>query len=330
MSRKVLHVFREIRSKVNIDRRFVSFLFFLGIAIVFWFLNTLGKDYTTSLVFPVKYTHLPPEIKLVSHPPEQLTLKVQGNGFKLLQHKLNWQFDSFPVRVNQLEKKYHSDDSSYLKIPSTNLHSIINNRLAPQITVLAISPDTLHFYFSEVHHKRVPIKPHLKVDFKRQYMKTSDVELTPDTITIKGPKQIIDTIQTLHTKTIQLSNVDQSKHYTAELKTIQQVQYSTRKVDLYLPVQRFTEAEITVPVQAVHLPDSLDIKMFPHEININYFVGLEDYNKVHPDQFNAYVDYQSVLDDTTHTLPIHLKDSSRYARSVSYSPQQVEYIIEKK
>jgi hypothetical protein len=77
------------------------------------------------------------------------------------------------------------------------------------------------------------------------------------------------------------------------------------------------------------VPDSIDIKTFPTEIKLSLFVSFDNYQKVNPDDFKAYIDYQSIKENIGNYIPVYINDTSDYAKRIKYRPKRVEYIIEK-
>ena len=66
------------------DSRVIIFLICLLISTILWFLNALGKNYDTTLEFPVKYINPPENQFIANSPPENLVLKVNAHGFYIV------------------------------------------------------------------------------------------------------------------------------------------------------------------------------------------------------------------------------------------------------
>jgi len=69
--------------------------------------------------------------------------------------------------------------------------------------------------------------------------------------------------------------------------------------------------------------------LFPREVQLSYLVGLKDYETITSDQFQLEVDYEKI-DLSSNELKVWLKRSPRNVSNVSFYPQEVVYLIEKK
>ena len=69
---RIYDAFKRLAQKIKdkVSQEFLTYLVFLLIAIVIWYLNALNKDYTSDLKLAVKYTDLPEDKILVNTPPE--------------------------------------------------------------------------------------------------------------------------------------------------------------------------------------------------------------------------------------------------------------------
>ena len=75
------------REQVKFNKQLLIYLFFLVVAICFWYLNALSKDYTTVVNYAVKFTDFPKGKVLVSDMPDKIGLKVKGFGLTFLNIK---------------------------------------------------------------------------------------------------------------------------------------------------------------------------------------------------------------------------------------------------
>jgi hypothetical protein len=95
-----------------------------------------------------------------------------------------------------------------------------------------------------------------------------------------------------------------------------------------VPVEKFTEKTLTIPIKALNLPGDLLLRTFPGFITVSTMVSVSDYNKVTPDLFRAVVDYNDVLSGSG-KLKVNLVQSPAFIVNTKYLPKSVEFIIEK-
>ncbi len=316
--------------KVRIGKRFFTFLFFLLIALLFWFLNALGREYTAAIDYPVRFANFPENRKLVSEAPDDLTVIMTGYGYNLLKYKLNLSIDPYRINLKKYPLKQRSSEDSVTFYLLTN---VIRNRLAATMNaenkIEDVQPDTVFLKLARMRKKVVPVHLHLDVDYAQQYRKKGKIHVEPDSIVISGPENIVDTISAVHNKSLKLSHVDQSQKIYLDLIGHEDLVYSDDNIRINIPVGRFTEKKIPVNVNKRDVPDSLKLILFPGSVNVSFMVCLEDYDKIDSSFFKAVVNYDGLFGEKD-KLDVQLVEKPSYVYNVRLNPSKVEYILESK
>ena len=317
--------------KITMNKKLLIFSFFLLLSIIFWFITALSKDYNAEISYPVRYIKMPEDKVLVSDMPDKLLLTVNTQGYTLLRYKLLSRFSPIIFDVNSFRlSSMPGVDPNTVYILTSYAESRIQSQLSPDIELLDISPDSLIFRFSGEVRRLVPVRPDYEITFDKQFMQSGLLELDPDSILVSGPGSIIDTLTVVSTEPQILKNVNKSVEFTAAVIELGKLEYSHNRVRIRVPVEKFTEASLGIPVICRNLPDSLDIKLFPREIRLTCRVGLSKYDDVSPQSFTVTVDYLEIEKNLGSKLQVQLDNIPEYVQSVNYSPKSVEYIIERK
>ena len=323
---------RKFLSKRNIkaDRRLIIFLFFVVLSTIFWFLNQLEEEYETEISLPVRYSNFPKDKILVNDLPDYFNLRVKAHGFKLIEYKISNKFLPYPINVNSLTLRMHSE-SSYVKLFSLTrfLKDDIERKLSSELKIISISPDTLYFDFAERVFKSVPVLSNFNAVPATQYLIRGDIVFNPDSIIISGANPIIDTISEVYTQSVKLLDLEANYSKDIKLEKIGHVNFSDDEVNVTINVEKFTEGSQKVKLNIINVPDSLILRTFPKEITVTYFVALSDYEKVLPQLFDVVVDFNEI-DNKKNKLTVKIENSPEYIKSLRYYPQAVEYIIERK
>lgn len=316
------------KNNIRIDRNIITYLICVIIATILWFLNALNKDYTAVISYPVKYVNLPQGKHLITELPSTLSLEVRAKGFALLGHRISTSFLPITFNVNTYSNHLLEKDEVFEYALNTNeIKDKISNQLNTEIKLLDITPATIDFKFAQSVEKMVAIRPVVHYTLKRQYI-LNQITATPDSVLISGPATIIDTLQYIPTKTLRLKDLGKSVNKEVELSTLQGCTVDDITVKLDLQVEQFTETKKSVKLQALHVPDSLYLRLFPDNINITYDVGLSNYDKISNQNFEFYVDYKQTTSSSF--LDVKVGKTPAYIKNLVYSPQKVEYIIERK
>jgi hypothetical protein len=195
--------------------------------------------------------------------------------------------------------------------------------------LLEIKPDTLYFKFTDVVDKKVPVKPLLNIQFKKQYILMGDVKVKPDSIVVSGPKVMTDTLQWIYTKELKMKDVKDSIISELELLPIHKFIFQNKKVVVTVPVEKYTEKVLSIPIEAENAPDGLDIKTFPGSITLSCRVGISNYDKLTPYLFRVTVDYNTLVGTHQNKLKVNLVKAPSYVQNVRFHPKSVDYLIEK-
>ncbi|MFH0841266.1 MAG: hypothetical protein V1903_01465 [Bacteroidota bacterium] len=142
---------RETRSgkSVRKGRRFTRadiavFVFFLGLSFVFWYLNSLGKDLTTSIRYPLTYANTPGDWKIGEENPRYVSLNLNGPGYSILQMKMTGKHSPLVIdfsRVNYRHSEKRSQGDYF--IITSSLVPGFNSQLKSECRVNSIKPDTI-------------------------------------------------------------------------------------------------------------------------------------------------------------------------------------------
>jgi len=318
-------------NNLKLDKRLVVFLVFVGIATLLWFLAALEKNHITSIEHPVVFNDLPNNKVLVNELPSKLTLEVEGKGFTILRH--NWDISKSPVviKFTQLSQGISQKKGILrLDIPTSQIKSRISNQL-DNLKVLSITPDSLHFVLAGTSTKKVPVISNLSFDLQKQYMIRDKIKISPDSITVTGPALIIDTLSGIYTTSLRLRNLNRSASRTLNLENPNtQLKLETDKVEIEIPVEQFTEKKLTIPIDPINLPDSLNLKTFPATVEATFRVVMSAYDKIQPEDFRIVVDYLDIESGTSSKIKAKILLAPSLIENPRIKPEIMDYLLEQK
>lgn len=327
MNKKISEFFGYFKlEKLKNDKRIVVFSVCLLIATSLWFLNVMGKDYNTSLTYSVKYVNPPDNLFLANIPPSKLELNVQAHGFTLLRHKLAFSFSPIVLDLSAISQAIESDNNEY-RVPSENLIRRIGPQVSKEITINDISPQSISLVFDSLNTKKVPVLPNVDLKFKSQFFLKGIVESKPDSLVITGPTAVLDTLTILQTDKVTFEGLDKSIERSVSVAHPNNTKILPEKVTVNIPVEKFTEKELTLPVQIIHLPEDVNLKLFPPNVAVTVMVGLSEYEEVSSGDFTATVDYNQALAGENH-LEVSVETNMEYIQLMKVVPNSIEYLIE--
>ena len=177
--------------------------------------------------------------------------------------------------------------------------------------------------------KKVPVK--LKLDFSTTdlHMQSGKISITPKSIEVSGTKKELKNIKYVETEYSKFENLEDTLKAKLQLKKIDNINFSEDFVSIVLPIEKFTENEVTVPVKIFNCPDSVTMLTFPNEVKIAYKVALSKYNFVNKNDFTVVANYKQVV-EKKEKIHVEVKDYPKFIKSLKVNPEYLEYIIKKK
>lgn len=317
------------REKVKFRKQLLTYLFFLFMSVLFWYLNALSKTYVTHLSYTVNYRNWPKGKVLISDESTYIDLQVRGNGFQLLRYKLLSFIQPIELNLDEYSSllEQTSNPSKYF-LSSKAIKDKINT-LFFTIQVYKILPDTFFIGFTEVIDKKIAIKPNLILEFDKPFMLKGPIHVIPDSIQISGPKAIIDTLKFITTKELHIKGIKDKVIVETELNPIKRFNYPIKKVKIFIPSEKYTELTYSIPIESENAPSGYEIKTFPATLNVSFDVAISDFDKMNVYMFRAIVDYNNILNNKPSKLKVILSKSPSVVKNIKFNPKSVDYLVEK-
>jgi hypothetical protein len=325
--KQLRHIIEGRRTKLNV--RLVIFVFFLSVATILWYLNKLSYEYSTEISFPLKFENLPKGKVAVGEVPSSITLGVKAFGYTLLRYQIGSALMPININLNQVVLIPVSGSDSKYFILTARARNNIANQLKGDLMLERVMPDSLFFEFTTLAEKRVLIKPNLSFTLDRQHMQAGPISVSPDSITISGPQTLVDTIHWVTTVPIRFDKLTETENRNVDLKLINQIGFSNRKVNINIPVERFTEAIISKPIDIKNLPDSIRLVLIPRAVSVKCNVAISRFRGLADESLEAFVDYNDVKSSFSNQLRVQISSKPFHINNLSFEPKYVEFIIEK-
>jgi hypothetical protein len=209
------------------------------------------------------------------------------------------------------------------------LRDQISRQLPSELQLLEIKPDTLKFHFANKVTRKVAIKPDFSYSIVKQFTIKDKIQLTPDSVEVTGPDLILDTLDYVLTEGLNLGELTRNYSDKVRLSTHADLIYDVTRVSCSIELERFTELQVSVPIEVLNLPDSILIQTFPSSITLNCRVGLSNYDRIENYPFRAVVDYFRI-EERVPSLKVSIQNPPEFLLGYEYYPKTVEYLKSKK
>ena len=179
-------------------REFLIFLFFVAISFGFWMLQTLDGNFETEFTIPLRLKDVPKDVVITSDLQDEVRVKVEDRGTVLLNYMLGRSF--LPISINFSD---YENSSSRVVLPYEDLRKRVSSQLNSTTKLLSVYPDSIGFVYSQGKFKKVPVSVSGKITPGIQYY-ISDIKLSPDSVIVYAPAEVLKTVQTAYTLTVKI------------------------------------------------------------------------------------------------------------------------------
>lgn len=290
---------------------------------IFWLMTALNETYEREVSVPAYLVNVPKNVVITSDMEDTVRVTVRDKGFALLAYiygegvrPININFQSFVTR-----------QSGYGVVPSQELMKMVNQRFSGASKVVQVKPDRLDFYYNYGQSRQVPVKmAGVVVPGKSFYL--ARTRFWPETVTVYGSKQTLDSLRYVKTVPINITNFNDTVVKTVALEKIKGVKIVPNTVRIGLYPDILTEETIEVPVTAVNMPEGKVLRSFPQRVTVNFIVGASMFRSISSDQFAVVVDYNELIKHPSDKCNIHLRQCPQGVRNARLQMTQVDYLIE--
>lgn len=304
------------------NKKINVFILFLLSAFVILIFTKLSKQYTNTIIFNIDKINVPEANVILNDSSTVLALTLKTHGFKWL----NYYFTKPKIQVD-FSKDVYRKDSVY--VWSKSKAYLNNTQLDKQVELLNIAPDTLMFRYDINQIKKVPVKLNSYIKFASGYNVSGDYVLEPDSIQIIGPDIIVKTITHIETDSISMQNIRKDIMESIKLKlpkNQKDIKFSNSSIVLKAKVEKFTEGTLKIPVNVINVPKGTNLKYFPKEVNVSYYVSLSNFNSITSKDFSVVCDYEKTTDNQSVLIP-ELKKFPKTVKNTKINQQRIEFII---
>lgn len=304
-------------------RRLSAFFTCLILAAVAWVFTTLSNSYNFTVREVLAYKNTPQKRAFHSLQPDTINTTIQGTGWDMLFSKMNFENKKITVDLHTLDSKDYVVLSSQLKE--------INERKDFDNQIIGFNPDTLYFDFSNRAVKRVPIRLVSNINYRQQYAQSNDVVIKPSYVTLSGPGNALEHIESWDTDSLTADSVNETVRTNVNLQSSKEgnVNIYPKAVQVVVPVDEFTEKEIYIPVKLVNNHDYYKVKIFPLKVKVTFTTSLNRFAQMDDDLFEATADLNLWKDRSYTTLPVKLSRRPAYCKIVKIEPQNIDFIVRK-
>jgi hypothetical protein len=304
-------------------RNVLTFLIFLLISTIFWFLMALNDEVQRDFKIPVKLEGFPKDMTVISGGSSAITVSVKDKGSALA--KFAWGTKP-ELKINFDEFNKRKDN--HLILTAAQMSSAVRGIFGSNASIMAIRPDSLNIHYTT--NPGIPVKITIDADISTlpQYEAFGAPILSTDTVLLYSNLKERLRVKAISTAPISLSNLSDTATVEVSLIVPDGMRAVPSTIKITFPVEPLVSKTRQLNIEAQNVPDGIHLITFPSVVDATFLVPKSAYTTT-ATSIKAVVDYKNIAPGKK-TIPVTLTGVPGYYQNSSLATREVEYLIEKK
>lgn len=242
-----------------------AFIILLVISTIMWFISRLSHNYTTIIEIEVSITTDYGSSVWVDSHPLKVKVLAQGDGRDLMLNKVGLG-EPTTIPVSMLSLSQEPNAAPYLH--RINVESLERALASEQskFAIIMITDTAQQISVSSIVQARIEIKSAISAHCAPQYTVNGDITLAPDSINIKAPLSVLDTLRYISTEPLELNDLREHTNGVVKLNMPPTVVSNVDMIRYSINVVSYTEMSCRLPVksasgtQIISSPTYVEIK----------------------------------------------------------------------
>lgn len=320
--RDIRHTVRDFLFS-SVNKEFLTFLFFLALAGIFWLMMALNETYEKEIEMPIRIVNIPKNVVLTSDDTDTIKVTIQDKGLVIIGYLYGDGVSPIEIDFNA-----YTQGNGYSTVTSTELQRLAYRQLSATTKIVGSKPDKLEIFYNYGLSKRVPVKWTGSVSPEHPYF-ISQVGYFPDSVTIYASQERLDSIKEIYTEQLSYTDFRDTLTVECKLQKIKGVKTVPDIIKIAFSTDVLTEESISdIPIKGINVPTGKVIRTFPSKVTVNFVTGVSRFRGLKADDFTVVVDYNEIARKPSDKCNIHLITVPSGISRPSLNVEQVDYLIE--
>jgi hypothetical protein len=298
------------------------FLFFLLLAFIFWLMLFFQKENVEGTYrIPLKYTNISEDVVFDQALPEFIEISIADNGAEIFRLDITKK-DSLEINVTEMT------EGGNTILQGDQYRQLIRSQLSPSTNIRGYYPMNISLATSKLQRKELKVVFDGEITTNRANLVADSAVFIPETVTAYGSRQSLDQLDKAYTEYTLFKNLKATSQLPVTINPVEGVKFVPDHVDIYIPIEEYTERTFEVPITVVRMPKDLDVKFFPSRANVSFSVTLEEYKKIAQEDFEIELDYRKFHANEDGRVDLELTKTPASINNIRLSPSSVEFLFE--
>lgn len=320
IARKIGSAFRQERT-----RELFTFLGFVLLSLVFWFMQGLNEEVESSFKIPVELQNLPEKTTLINDLPAHIEVRIRDKGPVMLGYAIE---GLSPLRINFQE--YDKGGSSFKLLPS-QLETVLRRSLRPTTAILSVIPDTLKVQYTHSAGKRVKLVVKGSASTTPQCVLSGPMTADIDSVMVYGDHALLKQLKEVYTTEFEAKRLNDTLRTVVRIARLPNLRIVPEQVTVTIPVEEMTSKLLDIPLVPQGVPADWSLITFPSSVQLSCMMPFSKFAAVDEASFLLGVDYADLSRrPASGKLGIKVLESPDFVRNIVLSQDSVDYILEQK
>ncbi len=307
---------------VNI-KKYIYIILFFFVSFSFWILTKLSEDYNSKLTLEIDIINAPDDYIVKKQNINSILVFIKASGFELFYNKL---FQN--KLIVDLEEEKIVDDKIVIDYNENKFK--LKETLNSNIDISSVFPDQIVIELEQVVNKFVPIVLENELKIKSGYGLRSPVDLSPDSIQVSGPLKEISKISYVSALIDADLNIENDYTTNYEIVRDKKISYEFSSGKAVIYVDRYSEKTIKIPILVRGIPDSLDLRLYPNEVDISFQSSIKRLKNISEKDFIVSVSFDPKTKNLSKDLDVSIDSFPSSLKNLKISHKKVEFLIKNK
>jgi hypothetical protein len=232
--------------------------------------------------------------------PEDFSFNVNATRFEFL----GYVFKKPSIKIDVAA--YFNKTTNIARVDGAALEKLILKQVVDAGFVTQLSLPELILNLEQLSSKKVPVVAQVFISYDVGFDGLGPRQINPDSITITGSRQMLDTIFSVKTTPLELLNISASFAQDILLQSwpTGAVSNSPNNVIISQKVSEFSQKILMVPVTMINQPPQGNFKLLPASIRVAFNVPVAQFNEIVPANFTIICDYNTRDVEDNFVIPV--------------------------
>lgn len=298
-----------------------SFWTILAFTAVVWVLVTMSEHADYPLQLRVEWTGYDTARYVVTYADTVLPVTINSNCFNAIARHRTARREPYRIAV-------HGDTT--MRVSTALLDNLLQQMGFSGCHGIFSSSETLRLSLSERQRKAfVPQLSGVEFHFAEQCGLSGAPRLEPDTVWLYGDSASLSKIDRLTTLASDIYGIRDSGYCSLLLDTswrrYPNLRCSHDTLRLFVPVERYIEKKISVPVTFRCSDQQMRVRLYPERVEVSLWVSKANYPSLYDDMVEAVAEFDPAAPEQV--LPVRVTRFPSFARVKGIEPSTLQYVI---